>query len=199
MTWSPCTASPSRSGWPAGTGSATCSTVRPGRSSTHGWRSYRDCYDGLRTAVAERDRLHAEAQERAREIDVLRFGLEEIGRADPQPGEDVALAAEAQRLQASGDLRVDANAAIEAIAGSDDEAGGALSALAVARQATDRLAEADPGAKELSDQVREVGYLLNELTGDLSRYLDGLEAQPGRLEQIAERRFELAGLLRSTV
>ena len=158
--------------------------------------SYRDCYDELRTAVAERDRLHAEAQERAREIDVLRFGLDEIGRADPQPGEDVALAAEAQRLQASGDLRVDANAAIEAIAGSDDEAGGALSALAVARQATDRLAEADPGAKGLSDRVREVGYLLNDLTGDLSRYLDGLEAQPGRLEQIAERRFELAGLMR---
>ena len=158
--------------------------------------SYRDCYDELRTAVTERDRLHAEAQERAREIDVLRFGLDEIGRVDPRPGEDVTLAAEAQRLQASGDLRVDANAAIEAIAGTDDEAGGALSALAVARQATERLADADPGAEELSGRVREVGYLLNDLTGDLSRYLDGLEAQPGRLEQIAERRFELSGLLR---
>ena len=108
----------------------------------------------------------------------------------------MALAAEAQRLQTSGDLRADANTAIEAIAGSDDEAGGALAALAVARHAADRLAEADPGAAGLSERVREVGYLLNDLTGDLSRYLDGLEAQPGRLEQIAERRFELAGLLR---
>ena len=147
-------------------------------------------------AVTERDRLQAEALERAREIDVLRFGLEEIERVGPQPGEDVALRAEAHRLQASDDLRIAAGAAIEAIAGSDDEAGGAMAALAVARQAADRLAEADAGAKPLMDRVREVGYLLNDLTGDLSRYLDGLEAQPGRLEQIAERRFELAGLLR---
>jgi DNA repair protein RecN (Recombination protein N) len=66
----------------------------------------------------------------------------------------------------------------------------------VARHAADRLAESDPGAAVLSERVREVGYLLNDLTGDLSRYLDGLEAQPGRLEQIAERRFELSGLLR---
>lgn len=157
---------------------------------------YRRCYDEHRVARATRQRLQAEAQERAREIDVLRFGRDEIERAAPQPGEDVALAAEAQRLQTSGDLRAEANAAIEAIAGTDDEAGGALAALAVARHAADRLADADPGAAGLSERVREVGYLLNDLTGDLSRYLDGLEAQPGRLEQIAERRFELAGLLR---
>ena len=69
---------------------------------------YRDSYDELRIATAERDRLHAEAQERAREIELLRFGLEEIGRVAPQPGEDVALTAEAHRLQASDDLRVDA-------------------------------------------------------------------------------------------
>ena len=157
---------------------------------------YRHCYDEHRAARSERERLQAEAQERAREIDVLRFGRDEIARVQPQPGEDVALAAEALRLQTSGDLRAEANTAIEAIAGSDDEAGGALAALAVARHAADRLAEADPGAAGLSERVREVGYLLNDLTGDLSRYLDGLEAQPGRLEQIAERRFELAGLLR---
>ncbi len=157
---------------------------------------YRHSYDEHRAARSERERLEGEAQERAREIDVLRFGRDEIARVQPQPGEDVALAAEAQRLQTSGDLRADANTAIEAIAGSDDEAGGALAALAVARHAADRLAEADPGAAGLSERVREVGYLLNDLTGDLSRYLDGLEAQPGRLEQIAERRFELAGLLR---
>ena len=39
MTWSPCTASPSRSGWPAGTGSATCWTASAGRSSTTAGRA----------------------------------------------------------------------------------------------------------------------------------------------------------------
>ena len=36
-------------------------------------------------------------QSRAREIDLLRFGLEEIERIGPGPAEDVALAAEAVR------------------------------------------------------------------------------------------------------
>ena len=158
--------------------------------------SYRACYDEVRAAQAELDRLRTEAQQRAREIDLLRFGLDEIERVAPQPGEDVALAEEAQRLQASDDLRADAATAIEALAGSDDEAGGALAGLARARQAVERLAVADTEAKPFAGRVREVGYLLSELAGDLSSYLAGLEVQPGRLEQIAERRFELAGLLR---
>ena len=158
--------------------------------------TYKHCYDELRAAEEELARLRAEAQERAREIDVLRFGLEEIERVAPQPGEDVALAEEAQRLQAGDDLRADAAAAIEAIAGSDDEAGGALAAVAAARQASERLAASDGEAKALADRVREVGYLLTDLAGDLSSYLAGLEVQPGRLEQIAERRFVLSGLLR---
>lgn len=158
--------------------------------------TYRTCYDELRAAQTELDRLRTEAQERAREIDLLRFGLDEIERAAPQPGEDVALAEEAQRLQASDDLRADAATAIVALAGSDDEAGGALAGLAQARRAVERLAAADTEAKPFAGRVREVGYLLTELAGDLSSYLAGLEVQPGRLEQIAERRFELAGLLR---
>lgn len=158
--------------------------------------TYRTCYDELRSAQRELARLQDEKQERTREIEMLRFGLDEIERAAPQPGEDVALAEEAQRLQASDDLRADAAAAIEAVAGSDDEAGGALAGLAVARPAVERLAAADAEAKPLADRVREVGYLLSDLAGDLSSYLAGLEVQPGRLEQIAERRFELAGLLR---
>ncbi|HYI56781.1 MAG TPA: DNA repair protein RecN [Microlunatus sp.] len=158
--------------------------------------AYRTCYDELRACQGELTRLRAEAQERAREIDLLRFGLIEIERVEPQPGEDVALAEEAQRLQAGDDLRAEAGTAIEALAGSDDEAGGALAGLAVARQAAERLAAADASAKPLAERVREVGYLLTDLAGDLSSYLAELEIQPGRLEQIAERRFELSGLLR---
>lgn len=159
-------------------------------------QSYRARHDELRASHSELDRLRTEAQERAREIDLLRFGLDEIERVAPQPGEDVALAEEAQRLQASDDLRADAAAAIEALAGSDDEAGGALAGLAQARPAIERLAAADSEAKPLAGRVREIGYLLTDLAGELSSYLAGLEVQPGRLEQIAERRFELAGLLR---
>src|SRR5690606_25387693 len=45
-------------------------------------------------------------------------------------------------------------------------------------------------------RVAELNYLLADVAADLSRYLDGLESSPGRLEQIAERRSQLAGLTR---
>ena len=58
-----------------------------------------------RAARTELAQLRAEAQRRAREIDLLRFGLDEIERIAPVSGEDVALAAEALRLQSADDLR----------------------------------------------------------------------------------------------
>ena len=54
---------------------------------------YSDLWSEDRAARAQLAELRAEAQSRAREIDLLRFGLEEIERIGPGPAEDVALAA----------------------------------------------------------------------------------------------------------
>jgi DNA repair protein RecN (Recombination protein N) len=146
-----------------------------------------------RTELAE---LRAEAQRRAREIDLLTFGLEEIDRIGPGAGEDVALAAEAARLQSADDLRESAQSAVHALAGPDDEAGGALAMLYSARKAIEPAVAGDPAATQLGDRLAEASYQLTDLTADLARYLDGLDSQPGRLEQIAERRAQLSTLTR---
>jgi DNA repair protein RecN (Recombination protein N) len=44
--------------------------------------------------------------------------------------------------------------------------------------------------------VADASYLVADLTGDLANYLESLEVEPGRLEAIAQRRSELAGLTR---
>jgi DNA repair protein RecN (Recombination protein N) len=149
-----------------------------------------------RAARAELAQLRNEAQSRAREIDLLKFGLEEIERIGPAPGEDIALAAEAIRLQSADDLRDSAQSAVLALAGAEDEAGGALALLYAARKAFDSAVSRDPGASPLGDRLAEASYLLTDLTADLARYLDALESQPGRLEQIAERRAQLNTLTR---
>ena len=147
-------------------------------------------------ARAELVHLRNEARSRAREIDLLTFGLEEIDRIGPAPGEDIALAAEALRLQSADDLRDSAQSAVLALAGAEDEAGGALSLLYAARKAFDSAVSRDPGASQLGDRLAEASYLLTDLTADLARYLDAVESQPGRLEQIAERRAQLNTLTR---
>ena len=146
-----------------------------------------------RTELAE---LRAEAQSRAREIDLLTFGLEEIDRIGPGAGEDVALAAEAARLQSADDLRDSAQSAVYALAGPDDEAGGALAMLYSARKAFEPAVAGDPAATQLGDRLADASYQLTDLTADLARYLDGLDSHPGRLEQIAERRAQLSTLTR---
>lgn len=146
-----------------------------------------------RTELAE---LRAEAQSRAREIDLLTFGLEEIERVGPGPGEDVALAAEAARLQSADDLRESAQSAVHALAGPDDEAGGALALLDAARKTFESAVSRDAEATQLGDRLAEASYQVTDLTADLVRYLDALDSQPGRLEQIAERRAQLSTLTR---
>jgi DNA repair protein RecN (Recombination protein N) len=149
-----------------------------------------------RAARSELVELRAEAQSRAREIDLLTFGLEEIERIGPAAGEDVALAAEATRLQSADDLREAAQSVVHALAGPDDEAGGALAMLFAARKAFQPAVSGDPAATQLGDRLAETSYQLTDLTADLVRYLEGLDSQPGRLEQIAERRAQLATLTR---
>ncbi|WP_152364821.1 DNA repair protein RecN [Microlunatus speluncae] len=157
---------------------------------------YRERYAERQRARSELAELTEQAQSRAREIDLLRFGLTEIEKVDPQPSEDAELAAEATRLQRSDDLRQAAAQAMLALAGAEDEAGGAMSAVAEARKEIDILAATDPGAEKLRVRIHDLGYALTELTSEAADYLGGLEADPARLEQIAERRADLATLTR---
>ena len=157
---------------------------------------YSDLWSEDRAARAQLAQLRAEAQSRAREIDLLRFGLEEIERIGPAPAEDVALAAEALRLQSADDLRDSAHSVVQALAGPEDEAGGALAMLYAARKAFESAVSRDAAAAPLGDRLTAASYQLTDLTADLVRYLEGLDSQPGRLEQIAERRAQLSTLTR---
>ncbi|HEX3205930.1 MAG TPA: DNA repair protein RecN [Propionibacteriaceae bacterium] len=157
---------------------------------------YSDLWSEDRAARAQLAQLRAEAQSRAREIDLLRFGLEEIERIGPGPAEDVALAAEALRLQSADDLRDSAHSAVQALAGPEDEPGGALAMLYAARKAFESAVSRDAAAAPLGDRLTAASYQLTDLTADLVRYLEGLDSQPGRLEQIAERRAQLSTLTR---
>ena len=124
----------------------SCWTGSPASGLSVTLARYRERYAERRAAAAELDRLRSAAQARAREIDLLRFGLSEIERVNPLAGEDVALAAEARRLQSADDLRLAAQTALARLAGADDEAGGALSEVSAARKALDSgAADEDAG------------------------------------------------------
>jgi DNA repair protein RecN (Recombination protein N) len=157
---------------------------------------YRRLYEERRAAGARLASLQAQEQSRARELDLLHFGLREIEKVDPQPQEDVNLAAEAARLEAVDDLRTAAATAMAALSGDDSDIPGAVGLLAVARKAMDQPARHDPAAADIGQRLADTSYAVADLAADVARYLDDLTADPGRLEWIAARRSELASLTR---
>ncbi|MDQ2782152.1 MAG: AAA family ATPase, partial [Actinomycetota bacterium] len=68
--------------------------------------AYQRSFDALADATRERDRLRALAADRARETDALQTGLDRIEAVDPQPGEDLALRSEDERLAHADGLRL---------------------------------------------------------------------------------------------
>ncbi|WP_392508460.1 DNA repair protein RecN [Naumannella halotolerans] len=158
---------------------------------------YHDHFVAHRDALAELAQLQADAQARAREADLLRFGIAEIDQVAPEPGEDSALRAEAARLTDIDDLRIAAQQATRALAGDDEDPGsGALAALTAADTSLRQLAGSDAAAAELVDRISELLVGAQDLTGEVSRYADSLSADPQRLAAVMDRTAALTSLTR---
>jgi DNA repair protein RecN (Recombination protein N) len=155
------------------------------------YRQYLDVEKTL-TELAER------ARDRAREADVLRYGLAEIEAADPQPGEDDALGAEVARLSHADLLRGAASSAHAGLLGDPaaDDIPDAVGLVAGARAALERVAEHDADLAALANRLAETGYLLSDVATELASYAEAIEADPARLAVAQERQAVLAALAR---
>jgi DNA repair protein RecN (Recombination protein N) len=159
---------------------------------------YREQYERRRRLAAELAELTGRAQARLRELDLLRFGLDEIAGVDPQPGEDVALAAEAKLLQSVDDVRMSVHAAVVALAGDEDftDVPDALGLTGAARKALAVAVAADASLGELATELEGAAAALADVASGLASYEAGLDADPLRLEWIAGRLAELQSLTR---
>ena len=159
---------------------------------------YRAAYAERRAAEAELAALRAAAMERAREEDLLRFGLAEIDAVEPVSGEDDALAAEQARLSDLDDLRALAAAAQTALSGTetDFDLPSAVALIGQTRKTLATLADRDDAAAPLAARSVEAAMLVTDLAADVAGYLDDLVADPLRLEAVGQRRAQLAGLTR---
>ncbi|SNY53891.1 DNA repair protein RecN [Paractinoplanes atraurantiacus] len=161
--------------------------------------TYRESYGRWRAVVDDLADRRRNARDRAQEADLLKLGLDEISRVDPQPGEDEELRAEVQRLEHAEGLRVAATIAAQALAGGvevSDETPDATQLLGTARRTLEAQAELDASLGELAGRIEEAATLVGDVASELSTYLGTLDADPARLEQIYERRAALRSLTR---
>ena len=160
---------------------------------------YTSAYKRHREVEAELVELTTRQRDRLAEADLLRFGLNEIAKAEPQPGEDAELEAEEGRLAYADGLRTAATTAGDALASEDLEStrpGDVLGLLSLAKQVLDGEREHDAKLAELADRAGELGYLAADLAGELSSYAADIDTDPARLSVVSERRSLLTGLVR---
>src|SRR3954469_16784161 len=156
---------------------------------------YVELRERLLAVQAELAQVARASRERAREADLLRFGLDEIAAVEPLPGEDLELAAEEARLGFADTLRAAAERAREALSSELGEPD-ALAAAAAARTSLDSVREHDAEVGELADRLAELTYLLSDLAADVASYASRLETDPARLATVSERRAALTALTR---
>jgi DNA repair protein RecN (Recombination protein N) len=156
---------------------------------------YAGCYGLLRETEAELSVVLATVRERAREADLLRFGLGEIEAVAPLPGEDAALAVDEARLGFADTLRTAAEQARECLS-SEDGGPDALGAVSAARKLLEGVREYDAEAAGHADRLAEVSYLLSDVAADVASYASNLDTDPARLAAVSERRSALVALTR---
>ena len=174
---------------------------------------YEALYDEFHRVGAELRHLRGLARDRAREVDVLRLGLEEIEAIDPLSGEDLELRGEDERLAHSDGLRVSAGQAHALLTGDQDSLysftgldegsrsgdgsnGDVADQLATARAALAPMTSHDAALFDLDRRLQELGYLAADLGTDLVAYLSEVDVDPARLAWVQNRRADLARLQR---
>lgn len=133
--------------------------------------------------------LGGDPRDRAREIDLLRFQVDELSAAElNDPDEDSALRDEAELLADASGLRDAAATALDALVadgGAADSVGTALAALG------DRTSVAS-----LTARLRDAQAEIDDLARELRSFSETVESDPERLAQIGDRRKHLQDLRR---
>ena len=145
-------------------------------------------YARERALREELEGLRARAGARDRELDLLEWELEEIGRADPSEAEEESLLAERERLRHLAALMGAAGGAEAALAGDPSyDASGASAALAAAASGLEAVRGVDASLDALTDRVQALAVEGDDLAGELRRYGEGVEAPSGRIDEVEER------------
>ena len=160
---------------------------------------YRAAHAEVCSLEAELEALRAREGARERELDLFRFELAEIVAAAPDPAEAASLRAERQRLRHAESLRHAAGSALSALAGDPDsgsggEGAGGLAAAAAA--ALDATAGVAPDLDAVAARVRALEIEAGDIGSALRDFLEGIDAESGRLQAIEERLAALERLER---
>src|ERR1700733_2435169 len=153
-----------------------------------------EIHDRFRACRRDYDSLKLAANDRESRLDLLRYLLAELKAEVTTVTAIEELFVEQKRISARGRLGAAAQAALTAVYEAD--AGSAHDLLAKASAALRAVADADPQLAQPMQLLAEATILADEAGGALRRYLDDLDVDPGRQEEIERHAAALEALAR---
>jgi DNA repair protein RecN (Recombination protein N) len=148
---------------------------------------YSKVYRKLQEIRKELTSLRELENESARRMELLNFQAQEIETAQLKEGEEEELDKERSRLANAETLTSSAQQAIVILDEGGPDVSSAGDLLGQAQQLLNGLARTDPSQQALADQMEQLNEQIADLSGELRNYLEQIEFNPRRLEQVEER------------
>ena len=136
---------------------------------------YRQAYDKVSVVQQEIRRLSMDESEKLRLVETLKFQIDEIERAELQPGEEEELLERRKVLQNAEKLTDAMEAAVSALYG-DETSDGA-----------ERVSRVSDEMRQLSGKLNDLMYTAQDIADELRDKKDDLTYSADELEQIEER------------
>lgn len=147
---------------------------------------YRKIYRELKAVEEELSSADTDEAERLRRIDLLTFQISELEDADITVGEYDALTQERTALQNREKIAKELMRARAALCG-DDDTDGAVRMIDDASSSAMTASRYMSSLEGVADRLSSALYELQDISDELERAMDDIDADPGRLEEIEER------------
>jgi DNA repair protein RecN (Recombination protein N) len=148
---------------------------------------YHQSYETLMAVRKELNELRKAEKNEAQRAELLAFQADEIAKANLVPGEEEKLKEERTRLANAETLANHATIAMSALDEAELDSASASDRLGVALQALEALAKVDETRNKYSEEAQELFDGVTELARELGNYLEEIEYNPARLEEVEER------------
>jgi len=148
---------------------------------------YRQTYHALLGVRHELNELHKAQADADRRVEFLTYQAEEIEAARLKAGEDEELRKERDRLANAESLAQNAQEALAVLEEGSPETPAATDLIGQAAQALAALAKIDSAQSELANQAEVLIDTISDVVHNLRDYLEEIEFNPKRLDQVEER------------
>jgi DNA repair protein RecN (Recombination protein N) len=143
-----------------------------------------DAWIRVRTLRDQLERSRMDTREKAARLDLIAFQLGEIEKAAPRAGEDETLGAQRQVLASAERIQTLCEESYATLYESDEAVLGSLGGI---WKRVGELAAIDPQFSTYVEARDGIKSQLEDLAFFLRSYADGIDASPGRLQEVEDR------------